>query len=214
MKIYLVRHGETDWNLSGKAQGQSDIPLNSTGENQALSVSKYFSNINIESIYSSSVQRALKTASIISIHHNTDPVINDSFLEIDFGALDGEPLKDMRTSFPLFFEKWTSDPTSAVFPESKETLKILQSRTWKGLTELVKAHSESDNIIVVSHAFAIYSILCRALDMPLRNYGRLRLMPGTISVLEAKKNPGNEFVDTKWTLTKLNSSPSQEKPHD
>ncbi len=214
MKIYLVRHGETDWNLSGKAQGQSDIPLNSTGENQALSVSKYFSNINIESIYSSSVQRALKTASIISINHNTDPVINDSFLEVDFGDLDGEPLKEMRTSFPLFFKKWTSDPTSAVFPESKETLKILQSRTWKGITELVEAHSENDNIIVVSHAFAIYSILCRALGMPLKNYGRLRLLPGTISILEAKKNPGDEFVDTKWTLTKLNSSPSQEKPHD
>lgn len=214
MKIYLVRHGETDWNLTGKAQGQSDIPLNSTGENQALSVSKYFSSINIQSIYSSSVQRALKTASIISMNHNTDPIVNDSFLEIDFGALDGEPLKEMRTSFPLFFEKWISDPTSAVFPESKETLAILQLRTWKGITELVNAHGESDNVIVVSHAFAIYSILCRALDMPLKNYGRLRLMPGTISILEAKKNPGDGFIDTKWTLTQLNSSPSQGKPND
>ena len=70
------------------------------------------------------------------------------------------------------------------------------------------------DVIVVSHAFAIYSILCRALDMPLKNYGRLRLMPGTISILEAKKNPGDGFIDTKWTLTQLNSSPSQGKPND
>jgi len=214
LKIYLVRHGETDWNLSGKAQGQSDIPLNSTGETQALSISKYFSPIDIESIYSSSVQRALKTASILSINHDTDPIINDNFLEIDFGSLDGEPLNEMRSKFPLFFKKWTSDPTTAVFPDSKETLGILQSRTWKGITELVEAHDENDNIVVVSHAFAIYSILCRALDMPLKNYGRLRLMPGTISVLEAKKTPGENFIDTKWTLTKLNFNPSQGESDD
>ncbi len=210
LKIYLVRHGETDWNLSGKAQGQSDIPLNSTGESQALSISEYFSDINIESIYSSSVQRALKTASIIALNHDHDPIINDKFLEIDFGALDGTPLNEMRSRFPEFFDKWSSDPTTAIFPESKETLQLLQSRTWEGVGELVKRHKETDNILIVSHAFAIYSILCRALDMPLRNYGRLRLMPGTISMLEAKKNPGKGFIDTKWTLTKLNSAPSKE----
>ena len=210
MKIYLVRHGETDWNLSGKAQGQSDIPLNSTGESQALSISQYFSNIKIESIYSSSVQRALKTATIISLNHNQEPIINDKFLEIDFGALDGTPLNEMKSRFPEFFNEWISDPTTAVFPESKETLNLLQSRTWEGVSELVKKHQDTDNILIVSHAFAIYSILCRALDMPLRNYGRLRLMPGTISILEAKNNPGAGFINTKWTLTKLNSAPSKE----
>lgn len=65
MKIYLIRHGETDWNLQGRLQGREDIQLNENGVNQAIRCAQAFTNRNIKAVVTSPLSRASKTAQII-----------------------------------------------------------------------------------------------------------------------------------------------------
>ena len=78
-KIILLRHGETDWNIVGKSQGWTDIPLNEQGKAQAKELSKEFSQLMIKTIYSSSLSRAIETAQIIAEPHKAS-IISDPAL--------------------------------------------------------------------------------------------------------------------------------------
>ena len=209
MNLYLVRHGETEWNRGGRAQGRADIPLNEAGLQQAQALSRAFSSMSVADILSSPSQRALHTAEAIAAPHSCGVTTDDNLLELDFGALDGAPLRDMRALFPDFFEHWTRDPATAQFPDGGETLGTLQERTWSVVESVARAHDAQANVIIVSHAFALYSVMCRALGMPLSNYGRLRITPGTFSLLVSRApNVIGSSAELQWALTSLNVSPA------
>ncbi len=88
MKIYLVRHGETDWNKNGILIGQKDIPLNKNGKDQALLVAKKLAEIDFDVCYSSPLIRAKETAEIIC--RNKTKIIEDVLLmERDCGVYSG-----------------------------------------------------------------------------------------------------------------------------
>lgn len=208
MNLYLVRHGETEWNREGRAQGRADVPLNDAGIAQSQALASTFGSMDIAAVMSSSSRRAVRTAEAIATPHGLDVISEDDLLELNFGGLDGAPLRDMREMFPDFFEHWTRDPATAQFPDGGETLLQLQDRTWAVVESVARSHEAQDNVIIVSHAFALYSIMCRALGMPLSNYGRLRITPGTYSLLVSRApnviGPADEL---QWALTSLNVSP-------
>ena len=209
MNLYLVRHGETEWNRDGRAQGRADVPLNEAGVAQSEALADMFGEMSVAAVMSSSLRRAVNTAEAIAAPHGLAVTPNDGLLELNFGALDGAPLRDMREMFPDFFEHWTRDPATAQFPDGGETLQQLQERTWAVVESVARAHEAQDNVIIVSHAFALYSIMCRALGMPLSNYGRLRITPGSYSLLVSRApnviGPADEL---QWALTSLNVTPT------
>ncbi len=208
MNLYLVRHGETEWNREGRAQGRADVPLNEAGIAQSQALANTFASLNVAAVMSSSSRRAVRTAEAIAAPHSLTVTPKDDLLELNFGGLDGAPLRDMREMFPDFFEHWTRDPATAQFPDGGETLQQLQDRTWAAVEAVARSHDTQDNVIIVSHAFALYSIMCRALGMPLSNYGRLRITPGTYSLLVSRApnviGPADEL---QWALTSLNVTP-------
>lgn len=209
MNLYLVRHGETEWNREGRAQGRADVPLNEAGIAQSQALAATFASLNVSAVMSSSSRRAVRTAEAIAAPHNLEVTAKDELLELNFGGLDGAPLRDMREMFPDFFEHWTRDPATAQFPDGGETLQQLQDRTWAAVESVARSHDAQDKVIIVSHAFALYSIMCRALGMPLSNYGRLRITPGTYSLLVSRApnviGPADEL---QWALTSLNVTPA------
>ncbi len=94
--IYVVRHGETEWNLIGKQQGHMDSPLTDRGTQQANALAKGLGNRGIEFIYSSDLGRALKTAKLISTSLEL-PVQTDKRLrERHLGTLQGLTKKEFR----------------------------------------------------------------------------------------------------------------------
>ena len=208
MNLYLVRHGETDWNREGRAQGRADISLNDQGVAQSQALSAHFASMPIAAVLSSTAKRARQTAEAISAAHDLETTGHDALLELDFGGLDGALLREMRSLYPDFFEHWTRDPETAVFPDGGETLRALQDRAWALVESVTRSHAPEANVILVSHAFAIYSMMCKALGMPLSNYGRLRLGPGSVSLLVSRSVNITGLGDqTQWALTSLNVMP-------
>lgn len=84
--IYIVRHGQTDWNLEGRSQGHADIELNSTGLKQAEEIKEMLKNYNFDLVFSSPLKRAYKTAEIIT---NKEIIVDNRLIERSNGDLDG-----------------------------------------------------------------------------------------------------------------------------
>lgn len=89
MKLYVVRHGQTNWNIEHRLQGTSDIPLNDTGIKQAQNLAETFKNIDFDFIFSSPLQRAYDTASIINKYKNLPIHIDSRLIERGFGDFEG-----------------------------------------------------------------------------------------------------------------------------
>lgn len=102
MKIYLVRHGETDWNLQERMQGQADNPLNDTGRKQAQIVADKLRGITFDAAFSSTLCRAAATAEII-LGQQKDLLQKDArVMEIGFGPWEGEKIsRVMNEAHPL-----------------------------------------------------------------------------------------------------------------
>ena len=89
MKIYIIRHGQTNWNIIKKIQGQKDIELNETGIKQATDKISIFNEYNFDLIICSTLKRAMKTAEILNSEKNIPIIYTDALRERKFGDLEG-----------------------------------------------------------------------------------------------------------------------------
>ena len=89
MKIYVVRHGQTDWNVAGKCQGRTDIELNNTGIEQAKNTKGQLKKHNIDLIVCSPLKRAIKTAEIINEETKCNIIIDERLIERGCGEVEG-----------------------------------------------------------------------------------------------------------------------------
>lgn len=135
--IYIVRHGQTDWNLKGINQGQTDIGLNETGIEQAEALGNKLKNICFDVVYSSPLKRALKTASII---YNGNIIVDERLLERDNGELEGTNKNKSVVDF--------SDPNDTRF--GIEHLPAFRKRISEFLEEIVIKH-RGKNVLIVTH---------------------------------------------------------------
>lgn len=142
MKIILVRHGETDYNKNRKIQGSINIPLNETGRQQAKNAAQQLKNISIDSVYSSTLDRAIETAKILVTHsENTLEVQQDKRLvERSYGIFEG-----------ISFQSY--DAMDEVERESNlEEASVVADRITNFLNEKYESHQ---TILVVAHGACI-----------------------------------------------------------
>ena len=90
MRLYLVRHGETDWNTERKLQGQVDIPLNEFGKNLAVKTGKGLENIRFDVCFTSPLQRARQTAELILAGRDVQIIDDDRIIEMSFAEWEGK----------------------------------------------------------------------------------------------------------------------------
>ncbi|RYZ66827.1 MAG: histidine phosphatase family protein, partial [Proteobacteria bacterium] len=112
-KIWIFRHGETDWNKEGRMQGHIDIDLNETGRAQALALQKYFAKNPVEVFLSSDLKRAKETAEIARGSLQVPHEIDLRQRETNLGQAEGLTKADIAAKIaPDAFDTWTShDPT-------------------------------------------------------------------------------------------------------
>ena len=165
-KIFLIRHGETEWNAIGKLQGSSDIKLLPEGIEQARLLAEHAPFSAVDAIYSSDLSRAMTTAEILAEKFGLQVIKERGLRETSFGDWEGRFLSDLAKENSLGFEKFFTKPDK-VQPPGGETFLQSQARIMNAFDEII-ADNEGKNIIVVSHGAAIRLILCAALYIPIR----------------------------------------------
>lgn len=135
MNLYVLRHGESDYNLQGKFQGQVNTLLNQTGINQANKTKKELKHIKFDIVISSPLSRAVETTKIVT---NINPIIDKRIIERSFGKLEG------KSSICDFEEK--------IEEYNIETYEQLCERIYSFLDDLIEQCSDKKNVLVGTHA--------------------------------------------------------------
>jgi len=183
MRLLLIRHGETDWNVEARIQGLSDIPLNARGRWQADLLGRALATEPLTAIYASPLQRAQHTALSVAQVHGLPVQTHPGLSELDQGVLEGVLAKELREHPAGIVQAWEAGDLSIVIPGG-ESLEVLQDRAWAAIEEIRAAHDPASTVAVVSHNLTTKVIVCAALGLPLATYRRLRKDNGSVSLLD------------------------------
>ncbi len=181
-RIYLVRHGETEWNTTMRYQGHTDIPLSDKGRLQAELLGKRLAAEKFGSFFASDLKRAHETAEIISHFHGLEIKTLPALRELNFGLWEGLSAKEINESFPIEIKQWWDKPLLTRIPGG-ETLNEMTNRTVAAVKQIVELNS-GDNIVIVSHGGVIRSIVGTVLGMDLNKYWRLRLDNACLNIID------------------------------
>lgn len=147
MKIYLARHGQTDWNTEMRAQGRKDMPLNSTGRAQAEALRDQIKDIKFDAVYSSELKRAAETAQIVA-GDRYDIIYDDRLLERSFGDFEGKVIKSWSE---LVDGVNIDDIALEEIPGGVEPVSSMLARASDFVEYLKKKYDNDATILVVSH---------------------------------------------------------------
>jgi len=160
--IYLIRHGETDWNRDGICMGQLDIPLNERGRRQAERTAKRLAAQRLDRLYSSDLSRALETARAIARRQPHDPEIRArrDLREMDYGHWQGYRREEIELRFAEAFQDGDPHRTDPLrfHPRGGESLRQLYERSVRAFREIVE-ESRGETIAVVAHGGVIRCIV-------------------------------------------------------
>lgn len=152
--LYLIRHGETDWNRERRVQGSIDIPLNENGMMQATKLSYRFRSLTLHAIYSSDLTRAYHTAqAIASFHPSIRVTALKELHERSYGLLEGKFLNEVTLTHSNERNDWMELEQYGIEP-----LKEVKNRMFRCIDELVRLH-DGQSIAIVSHGGAIGAFL-------------------------------------------------------
>ena len=183
--VFLIRHGQTAWNVQRRFLGKSDIPLDETGKTQASALAARLSPLSMQAVYSSPLARAKATADAVSEGRNCGLVkMVQDLAELDQGELEGQKGDALPTSYPEFFKLWAADPAHARVPGG-ETLAECQARSWNALHRILDETDPTQALAIVTHKMVICSILCQLLELPLRDFRRIGQGNTAINLLSA-----------------------------
>jgi broad specificity phosphatase PhoE len=181
MLLYLVRHGESTYNVEGRLQGQSDAPvLSPLGRKHAEAVAAALGALAIEAIYSSPLRRAMQTAERVGEVVNLPVVADDRLKEIDIGIFEGSLASDIADRFPNEAASWRSQDPDYRIPGG-ESRRDLMRRAESALRDLRDAAHE--RVVVIAHGGVLAAALKALLGVPAQR-NPFMLYNGSISQLE------------------------------
>lgn len=181
-KVFVVRHGATDWNQSKRAQGQADIDINAEGRKQAVRTARELSHEKIDAVYASDLSRAVHTARPIADAHGLDVMTDVRFREIDQGEWEGLHTDEIRERWPTM---WGPHRHYSTRPGGESPQQV-RKRALEGLRDAVE-RSPDGTIVVVSHGGTIRWVVAEAMGYDDKRSARLRgLGNGAVVSLSAQ----------------------------
>ena len=156
-RLYLIRHGQTEWNVEKKMQGKKNSNLTKLGIEQANKLSERLSNENFDYIYSSPLKRAYDTAKIIRGQRNIEIIKDENLQEMGFGVWEGRPPEELKNTYPEQYKNFWEKP-HLYEPIDGENFKDFKDRVLKILFSIIQNHKDSQ-ILIVSHTIVILQIM-------------------------------------------------------
>jgi alpha-ribazole phosphatase len=186
-RLFVVRHGQTDWNSSGRFQGQTDIPLNPAGVKQAQAIAKRLATEAPAAIYASDLTRAWQTAEIIraAIPPERRPrlIAEPRLREMCFGEWEGLTYNEIQARQPQFLQRWESDLEHTT-PPGGENLLWLAERVQAAYEFILATHPEAV-VVLVAHGGPLQMLITKALGMPVGRFWQVHLANASLSELSA-----------------------------
>ena len=165
--VVLIRHGQTDWNVEGRWQGQADPPLNDRGREQAHHAAQYQRRFGIAALYSSDLRRAMETAQIIGAEMRLPVIPQPRLREINLGKWQGMLSADIEAQYPDEFRRWHTLPLTARPPDG-EDVPTLATRVLETVNEIIERHPRQ-RVGIVAHELPIAVVLCRSAGVGLEH---------------------------------------------
>lgn len=182
--IYIVRHGQTEWNLLGKTQGHGNSDLTPKGIEQAELLADSMTKYPIDYIYSSDLGRAYQTAEIIGNKLNIEVEKTEALREMNFGTWEGRIIKDIIEEDPELYKMWRNEPHLAKIPQG-ETLSQIKERTDAFIKEINKKY-DGKHIVLVTHSLCARIMLLSFLDSDVKNIYRINQANTALNIIELR----------------------------
>lgn len=191
MKIYLMRHGETEYNRVGRLQGQSDIPLNEFGIQLAEKTAEGLKDVHFDAVFSSPLQRALETARIVTGSRKVEVETDERLKEIHFGLGEGARFDEAKRDeahpvHDFFCRPGCYVPTGEAesFDRVRERGKcFLEEKIFPLEAGFAAEGRESGNVLIVAHGAFNRCILNRIAGIPDSEFWKINLPNCAVSIL-------------------------------
>lgn len=178
MKVYLLRHGETEGNVKGAFFGVSETPLSQKGIQQAKDLYHRMKSEDIDQVLVSPLSRAQETSSYAGF---SEYEIIEDLIEMNFGAFEGLTYKEIEASHKEETALWIKEGTAYVFPNG-ESLETFFERVIKAYKRILKDY-RGKNLLIVAHGGVIRSILAHEISEDFSHYWKYRVDNCGLSIL-------------------------------
>ena len=159
--LFLVRHGETDWNRELRWQGQDDQPLNALGRAQADAAARALASDRFAAIYSSDLRRAIDTAMPLAVALELRPRVEAGLQEVDTGSWTGLTREDVLRRDPAAIERYEAGGAGW---SSGESFEAMYDRAAAAAEAIAERHRPGDRVAVFTHGGPIRALVARAID--------------------------------------------------
>jgi broad specificity phosphatase PhoE len=200
--IYLIRHGQTDWNKEEIFRGRADVPLNDRGRDEAWALSRYLEGVSVDACYSSPLGRARETAEIVARPHSVDVNIDDGIIDVDYGEWQGFSEAKVRKNYAETYQRWHERPHHIKFPGG-ESLSAVRKRALPSL-EVIRAGYPDGVVFVVAHRVVTKVVMCAVLGLGNAAFWRIRQDNCAFNVIEY--SPNGAVVRTMNDICHMNAA--------
>ncbi|WP_350306465.1 2,3-diphosphoglycerate-dependent phosphoglycerate mutase GpmB [Photorhabdus viridis] len=204
LQVYLVRHGESEWNAAHRIQGQSDSPLTETGEYQAKLVAQRVKSENITHIITSDLGRTRRTAEIIAEVCGCEVILEPRLRELHMGVLERRNIDSLTSEEEKWRKKVLDGTPDWRIPEG-ESMEELSVRM-KAALETCRHLPSGSRPLLVSHGIALGCLVSTILGLPAHAERRLRLRNCSLSRVDYQHSPwlaSGWIVETAGDITHL-----------
>ena len=212
-RLYLVRHGETQWTREGRLQGQTDVTLSTEGRNQARALAKHLAKTPFDAAYSSDLSRASETANLIlSERADSCPqlVIDQRLREISDGVYEGWLVSQAAERDPRLVERMDGGlPAPDFVPPKGESVAQLYLRQL-AVASLLREQHEAQQVLVVGHSWALRALAAAFLGEGSKGFWKRQSPhPASISTLEVDQESASvvSWSDTQHLANAMPGSP-------
>ncbi len=189
-RIYLIRHGESEWNHCGRYTGQQDISLSALGRRQAEQIALRLEGERIAAIYASALKRAHETVRPLARARGLPVRLEAGLAEIHHGDWEGLTTSEVVERFPGEYSQWQTEPHRVQMPAG-ESLDDVANRSCAVL-ERISSEQKERTTVLCSHDAVIRVLLLQALGLPLTHFWKWRLENASLSLIESHGD-GTEF---------------------
>lgn len=180
--FYIVRHGQTNWNILGKTQGHGNSDLTAKGIEQATELAESIVNYPIDYIYSSDLGRAVQTAQILGDKLNIKVKETEALREMGFGEWEGLLIDEIKSNYASVYTTWRNEPHLAQIPGG-ETLHLIKDRVDSFIQSLNEKY-DNKHILLVTHSVTVRVMLLAFLNSGMENIYRIKQDNTALNIVE------------------------------